>query len=247
MSQHFRLTRITRLSSVRSLAGVGVVAGLAVIAGCNLDTSTGTTGLAGPQGLIQFINAAPRYSTVNLNVDNTSAVTGEPYGAGSQVYVKALSNPRQFTVRSGSDTTAVASGQLLVADRSTYTVILTQHAVGGNLLILPDTVSAPPANQVGIRIVNGSPSVGAVDLYVTTTDSTLATPTATHVGFESGSVYVNVPAGTVRVRITTAGTTTVLLDIDAGTLTPGQVRTILLVDASGGGLPVSWLAVPDRG
>jgi hypothetical protein len=39
----------------------------------------------------------------------------------------------------------------------------------------------------------------------------------------------------------------VLLDVDASLLTDGQARSVLLMDAPGGGLPVTWLAVPDRG
>ncbi|HEY5087685.1 MAG TPA: DUF4397 domain-containing protein [Gemmatimonadaceae bacterium] len=245
MFQHFRLTRITRPLNFRALAGIGIVAGVAAIAGCNTDTTT--TSPNGPQGLVQFINAAPRYSSVDLYVDTMDVAPSTTYGTGQSISLTPLSNPRQFVVRLTGDTTTLASGQLLIVDQAVSTVILTQHTVGGNLLILPDTVSAPPANDIGLRIVNASPSAATVDMYVTGADSTLATPTATNVAFEGSSTYVTVPVGTVRVRVTTAGTKTVLLDIDASSLTAGQVRTVLLVDSAGGGLPVTWLAVPDRG
>ena len=235
----------SRLSAIRALASIGAIAGLAVVAGCNLDTTP--TGPTGPQGLVQFINAAPRYGAAYLNVDTATAVQGIAYGTGQAAYVAALSTPRQFTVRNTGDTTTVASAQLPIADQTVYTMILTQHSVGGGLLVYRDTVSTPPSNQIGLRVVNAAPSAGNVDVYVTDSDTSLTTPNATNVPFEGSSVYVNVPTGTVHVRITTAGTKTVLLDADASQLLIGQVRTILVIDAPGGGTPLSWLAIPDRG
>jgi hypothetical protein len=247
MSQYLGLKRNTRLPGLRALAGIGLLAGVAALSGCQLDTISGNTGA---QGLVQFINAAPRYSTMNLFVDSTSALTRpQAYDSGSSVYVDALTNPRTFRITTGADTTTLASAQLQVQNMSVYTIIATQHATKAGLLILPDTVSPLPSGQVGIRVINASPSAGAVDLYVTGNDSTLATPSAKNIVFEgtSGYILAPVPAGTLRVRVTAAGTKTVLLDVDASSLTDGQARSVLLMDAVGGGLPVTWLAVPDRG
>lgn len=246
MDQQFRLKRTAWFSSFRVFEGIALLAGVLAVAGCRLDNNT--TGTTGPQGLIQFINAAPRYGSVSLNIDSTKVVVNQMYGTGSSIFVTALATARQLTVRDSANTAALATNTLVVANQTVYTVILTQHSVGGGLLILRDTVSAPPPNQVGLRIVNASPSAGTVDVYITGTDSTLGTPNSTNVAFENASTYVNVPTGgVVRLRVTAAGTKTVLLDVDASQLSPGQVRTVLIKDTVGGGLPVTWLSVPDRG
>ena len=248
MSQLFRLTRNVRLSGVRALAGIGLLAGVTALSGCQLDTISGNTS---PQGLVQFVNAAPRYPTMNLFIDSTSVLTRpQAYDSGSSVYVNALANPRTFRITAGTDTTTIASAQLLVANMSVYTIIATQHATGAGLLILPDTVSPLPSGQIGLRIINASPSAGPVDFYLTSTDSTLTTPVASNITFEGTSGYILAPTpngAALRVRITTAGTKTVLLDVDASSLTEGQARSVLLMDAIGGGVPVTWLAIPDRG
>lgn len=247
MSQHFGLMRNKRLPGFRALASIGLLAGVTALSGCQLDKISGNTA---PQGLIQFINAAPRYSTVNLFVDDTSALSRpQPYDSGSSVYVNALTNARKFRVTAGTDTTTIASTQLLVQNLSVYAMIVTQHATGAGLLILPDTVSPLPSGQVGLRVINASPSAGPVDFYLTSADSTLTTPVATNITFEgtSGYILAPVPAGILRLRVTAAGTKNVLLDVDASSLTNGQARSVLLMDAAGGGLPVSWLAIPDRG
>ena len=241
----FRFTQRTRSAGVRVLAGIGMAAGLTALGGCKLDNNL--TPVNNVQGLVQFINAAPRYNYVNLNVDSANVVPLEGYATGSSIYVKALANARKFEVRDSANTTVLASSQLLVANQTIYTVIFTQHATGGGLLVYQDTVSAPPANSVGLRLVNASPTAGPVDVYVTGTDSTLSTPFATNVAFESASPYVTVPTGIVRLRVTAAGTQTVLLDVDASSLTAGKVRTIVMIDGVGAAVPATWLAVPDRG
>lgn len=237
---------MNRIPSFRALAGIGILAGLSAIGGCTLDNNLTANG--GPQGLIQFVNAAPRYRFVNLNVDSANAVAAQAYGSGNSAYVDALANARQLTVKDSANSTTLASTPLQVADQSVYLVLLTQHATGGNLLVFPDTASAPPGTAVGLRVINASPSAGPVDVYITGADSTLTTPTATSIGFEGNTGYLYPQnGGVLRLRLTVAGTKTVLLDVDASSLTPGQVRSIVLIDAAGGGLPASWLAVPDRG
>jgi hypothetical protein len=237
---------MARLSGVRAIAGIGMLAGLTAMAGCTLDNNLTANG--GPQGLIQFVNAAPRYRYVNLNVDSVKTVSVQSYGSGNSAYVDALANARQLTVKDSANSTTLATAPLLVANQSVYLVLLTQHATGGNLLVFPDTASAPPGTSVGLRVINASPSAGAVDVYVTGADSTLTTPVATKIGYEGNTGYLySQNGGVLRLRVTVAGTKTVLLDVDASSLTPGQVRSIVLIDAAGGGLPASWLPVPDRG
>lgn len=245
MAQHFTFARLRRLTSARGLAAIGIAAGLASIGGCKVDDALGPTN---NQAVVQFINAAPRYDAVDLYVDTTNAIDTVAYGDGTSAYVKALTTQRQFTVRGSSDTTVLASAQFLVEDQKTYALILTQHATGAGLVVLPNTVSAPPAGAVGLRIVNVAPSGGAVDVYITASDTSLTAPVATNIPFEGVMAYKNVPAGPqLRLRVTAAGTKNVLLDVDASVLHAGQVRTVVIIDAAGGGLPLTVIAVPDIG
>jgi hypothetical protein len=245
MSRFFRQPRVARSSGLRTIAIAGAAAGLAAIAGCNSDNTTGPR--VTDQGSIIFINAAPRYSSADLYVDSTQAVPGQQYATGQTIYANPTTDARHLVVRASGDSTILASNDLQVVSQMLYSVILTQHDSGGGLLILPDTVSAPPANSIGLRVVNAAPSAGPVDVYITGSDTTLANPTATNVVFEGTSNYVYLPAGVGRVRVTAAGTKTVLLDLDATVLFPGQVRTVLLIDADAGGLPLQWLGIPDIG
>lgn len=245
MSPNFRLMHKPRLPGFRALASIGLLAGVTTLSGCKLDTLSGSNS---PQGLVQFINAAPRYGTVNLLVDNGPVLASpQPFQNGTSVYLNALAAPRTFRITAGADTTTLASSQLLVENMNVYTMIVTQHPVGAGLVILPDTVSPPATGHVALRVINASTSAGAVDVYVTGVDSTLTTPAVSGVAFEGNSGYIIAPLGTIRLRITAAGTKNVLLDIDASSLVDGQARSVLVMDSAAGGLPVVYLPIPDRG
>jgi len=239
------LSGIRRHLSLRGLAVVGIAAGLVSVAGCKVDNALGPTN---NQAIVQFINAANSYATADLFVDGVDALSGLPYGQGSSIYVSAPTTPRSFAIRSAPDTTTLAASQLVVTTNGTYALILTQRSSGAGLLVLPDTVSPPPLNSIGLRIVNVAPAAGAVDVYITGADSTaLTTPVAPNIPFEGVMNYQYVGVGPVHLVITTAGTKTVLLDVNGTQLTNGQVRTIVVIDADGGGLPLTWLAIPDVG
>jgi hypothetical protein len=115
-------------------------------------------------------------------------------------------------------------------------------------LVLEDDLTTPAAGNIKLRLVHASPTAGPVDIYVTApgADLTTVTPTLANVPFRAASDYLEVPAGTYRVRITPAGSKTVAIDVDGVTLTSGQIRTAVAVDAPGGGAPLGAILLADR-
>jgi hypothetical protein len=85
-------------------------------------------------------------------------------------------------------------------------------------------------------------------VYVTsaTADLSSATPVIPTLAFGAASGYAAVTPGTYRVRVTPVGVpSTVLLDSGSLTVGSGSVRTLLLTDAPGGGLPTTLSIIAD--
>jgi hypothetical protein len=114
-------------------------------------------------------------------------------------------------------------------------------------IVVEDDRSAPSSGNVKVRAVHGAPSAPAVDIYVTApgADLAAATPVLTGVSFGAASDYLSVPAGDYQVRITPAGSKTVVIDSGSLTLAAGQVRTAIAVDSPGGGAPFDLLVLAD--
>lgn len=132
-------------------------------------------------------------------------------------------------------------------DGAGYTVIASGLVADIAPIVLEDDASTPAPGTVRIPAVHGAPSAPAVDVYVTAPDADLAsaTPVLTNVAFGDASDYIDAPAGEYQVRVTPAGTRTVVIDSGALTLTGGQVRTAIAVDAVGGGAPFDLLLLAD--
>ena len=114
-------------------------------------------------------------------------------------------------------------------------------------IVLEDDRTAPSTGNIKVRAVHGAPGAPAVDIYVTApgADIATATPALTNVPFGAASDYLEVPAGSYQVRVTPAGSKTVVIDSGALSLAAGQVRTAIAVDSPGGGAPFDLLVLED--
>ena len=196
---------------------------------------------------LRVVHASPDAPNVDVLVDNTAALTNVAYKAAS-TYLQVPSGSRNLKVRATGTTTVVIDQTATLDQGSAYTVIATGRVASIAPLVLTDDQTNPAAGNVRVRLVHASPTAGNVDIYVTgpTADITTATPTLANVGFRVASNYLEVPAGTYRVRVTPAGTKTVAIDVNHGALTAGQVRTAVAVDAPGGGAPLGAILLADR-
>ncbi|MGH7468643.1 MAG: DUF4397 domain-containing protein [Longimicrobiales bacterium] len=115
-------------------------------------------------------------------------------------------------------------------------------------LTLLDDPTAPPAGSTRIRFVDAAPSTALVDVYITAPGASLpaSTPTFEDLTFKTVATYITLLAGTYRIRVTTAGTTTVLLDINPFIANAGLVLTLVMLDAPAGGGPSILRGLVDR-
>jgi len=159
------------------------------------------------------------------------------------------------SVSSGSDsieffqtgtTTPVVNATLHLESSKQYTVVATGYygdtsgTDAPGLVLLTDDNTLPKAGDTEMRVVHASPSApSSVDVYVvpTGTDISSATPTVSGLMFQQASSYQSLSAATYAyvlytVIVTPSGSKTPFIN-QGYTLSAGQIRTLVLVDASG--------------
>lgn len=221
------------------------------VAGCEPDVaSTGPT-FDGQTGRLRVVSATPdaaRPHPVNITVDGVPVAVNVAYGAGT-AYVPASAGSHRVVVRRTADTTVVLhQGDVTVGANSDHTLVTTGTGAGTQGTLLSDDNAAPASGNIRLRVVNASPTATSVDVYLTTAaaDITTATPAIAALAFRAASSYQSLAAGTYRLRATTAGTKTVVLDVTLPAIAAGGGRTILVLDRAQGGTPLTSAVLTDR-
>ncbi|HEY9428929.1 MAG TPA: DUF4397 domain-containing protein [Gemmatimonadaceae bacterium] len=229
------------LSARASLAALVMVAVGATA--CSDSTSPA------PVAQLRFVHAAAGTDAVDFRVDDIEIRSDAAYGDEVSAYGNIASGERDIAARftDGDEDLAIATEDLESGGQ--YTAVLVNGIDSQGIEVFADTNTAAAAGKARVRVINAAQIAGAVDVYVTDTDADLeeAEPTLTGVGMPSASKYVEVSSGEQRIRFTTAGTRTVLLDIESIDLPETGVRTVLLIEADEGGTPLQSIVAEDRG
>jgi hypothetical protein len=110
-------------------------------------------------------------------------------------------------------------------------------------LVFTDDNTAPTSGNIKLRFINASPSLGPVDIYVVQpgTDLSSVSPTISSLSFQSASSYQTLTAGSYNVFFTAPGTKFAFISTGTLSLTSGQIRTLVTLNAQGGGFTSTTL------
>jgi hypothetical protein len=220
-----------------------LLAASALTAACSDDDNdTGPEG----QARLRVVHASPDAPAVDVLVDDAAALSNVDYLTASDS-VELADGAHNVKVNAAGTSTTVIDADVDLADGTDYTVIASGLLDAIQPIVLEDDNSTPAAGTARVRAIHGAPSAPAVDVYVTAPGADLeaASPALSNVAFGAVADYLEVSAGDYQVRVTPAGTKTVVIDSGALTLTSGQVRTAIAVDAPGGGAPFDLLILDD--
>ena len=193
------------------------------------------------------VAANPRFRVMNASVEQpsltfllttTTVASGLAYPNASAYTEQA---PGGYTIHvEPAGTTATLINQPVVFQPGIpYTFIAAEEAFASPALapiFLVDDNSAPSSGQMKLRVVNASPDVGNLDVYVVSPGKNLqgVSPTVSNLGFQSASTYQSLAAGNYEIYFTAVGQKTILIDSGALTFHAGQIRTVVALDATGG-------------
>ena len=252
-----------------TIKSMGLIAALALVgAACGTKDAPGPLEPGGPTGRVRFVNLVNDPARIPVNAILESVPFGVNLGYGATTpaslpspatanYSAILSGARSLVLKKTADTTVVvATISFTVTDNLDYTVYATGGTGGAPVtnLVTTDANPVPTASQVEVRIVNMSPSAGAVDVFVTAPNADLsaATPTAAGLAYQAASPYVVFAPGTYQVRAVPAGTlpaaraTSVVVTLNNVALAGGTGRTVIIADRAAGGAPLTGFVLTDR-
>jgi hypothetical protein len=200
---------------------------------------------------VRVVHASPDAPAVDIFVNGGKVLENLPYREYSE-YLALPAGSYSFDIKVTGTDTVVKNVPATLAAGTDYTVIAVGYAGGQqpafDVLALGDNNTLPANNGVKWRIIHGAPGAPAVDVYVTTPFETLMgkTPGLTNVPFKGVSPYIETPVGLYQARVAVAGTKTVAIDSHRLVTWNNMVRTVIAVDAKGGGAPFDFIILPDR-
>lgn len=157
--------------------------------------------------------------------------------AGGYQSVKSLAQNVDVFVAGTSN--VVASIPISPGQGERLSLLMVGPYSGVGYLLLGDNVAIPSSGNVKLRLVMAAASATSVDIYITAPSDPLpSTPNFDNVAFGGQTGFLELLAGSYRIRVTNSTNQTVLLDSGTITLAAGQIKTWAAVDKDGGGTPL---------
>lgn len=221
--------------SVSHLRGIGAV--LVAIGLMMIVALVGAPATAAAAGYVRLAHLSPDNPPVDVYLRAQSGsmreriFPGVAYGAVS-AYLRLPTGRYAVAMRTaGAPRTdpPVLAAQLIVAAGAAYTVAGVGSYADLGLRVLRDDLSLPARGQAKVRVVQASARVPLLDVAVEG-----GAEIGAGVAFATATSYRQVPPGAwrLRVRPSTGGAASIL----SGTLEAGNVYSLLVLDAPGGGL-----------
>ncbi len=215
-------------------------------------------GCGGSHASVRFVHASPDAGNVDVAVDGKTVATDLPFANVSpgSAYLNITAGNRLIEVRpTGTSTDLVNVPNVGFSSHQQDTVFFTGlvNATPPNQTInlVTDDNSAPPSGNIKLRVFHASPSGPAhLDIYMVapTTDITNLSPTISALAYQQASSYQSVAPASDEVIMTDTNdpAKTRLIDQTYNTLAAGQIRTLVVLDNTGGGtLSKTPLVLPD--
>lgn len=201
-------------------------------------TACGGGGGGGSSTQIRLLNATQSYANLDLVVnDKTINAKVAQTTVGAYGGVDTANTATQVQTSDVGNSVAALSPSL--AGDSSYTLIAYGFAGSVRTSLLQEAQDAPDSGKVKVLALNLAPDAGQLDVYITTPDAALtdATPFVAGLVGGAGSGYIQLNAGTYRVRVTGYNNKTDLrLDVSGVTLDSASVNSLILTSTSSGTL-----------
>jgi hypothetical protein len=230
-----RKERIVKiLQSVPRQVIIVVLTGFAfVLSGCGQGDKT----------WLRAMNATPQETEIDVSLNSNSFASNVAYGTTSD-YSSVGSGSHTLQIYPPGVATPYIDETISLTAGDKYTVLSANVLSSANTLLLIDETSTPASNTAELRIVNASPVLGTVDVYVVSpgTDLSSVSPTISGLTFEAVSTYQSLTASKAyEVYFTVANQKTAQIDSGPVTYSNAEVRTMVALNGEAGGYTLAIL------
>jgi hypothetical protein len=197
---------------------------------------------------IRVFHASPDAPNIDVEIDSQAGYTDVGYGE-STPYQTVDAGSRRFIVRSSNTGVVLVDETRSFRDERLFTYVVFDFTDTLGTLLVEDKDKLDDLDSAEIKVVNVSPSGGSLDVYITPPEADIETssPLLFDLEFTDVSEYIKVPFGPNRIRVTPSNSKTVIGDSGTVNLSLGQILTVMVIDAPGGGEPLSLVILADRG
>jgi Domain of unknown function (DUF4397) len=212
---------------------------------CISAASCGSSSSTAQYRMVQTVPDAP--GNFDISVNGKDVFTNVAFGSTEPAFgyqtVSTGSDPLEV-FQTGGTTPLISGASMNLIAGTQSTVLLTGLYTAPTAIVLRDNNTAPVSGQAELRIVDASPSAPAsLDIYVVAPgiDITQRPPTIPALQFGEQSAYQDLTTeksgdAQIMVIVTKSGDPTKTQYVNQiYTLSASQIRTLVLVDASGGG------------
>lgn len=196
---------------------------------------------------VRLINATTEYASLDGYVSDTKVMSAVTSFAASG-YVSPDAGSNTFKLKATGSSTSSAQTTVTLTQDTYYSLLAYVSGDTLQILTMTEAESAPASGYAKLKTLNASAEAGAVDVYLTgvAEDIANATAIAASVSGTSGA-FVDVGAGTYRVRVTGAGDKSdIRLDIPSVSIGDQKVLNLLLT-TTGGGVLVHGTLITQQG
>lgn len=240
---------------MNKLTMTGILAvSIGMLGGCNDDDDRSSNAVQpGNDGVakLRVVHAVADAPNVNVLANGGAVLNNVPYAVASALLSV---DPASYDVQvdgilPGSTATVIGPAEIALRDDQITNVL----AVNTLASIEPLIVTVPEidvaADSVRLTVVHGAAAAPEVDVHVTAPDADLGEPTGTF-SFKQTLGPVTVPAGEYRIRVTAAGTDTVVFDTgETGLALAGgsDLLVTAIANTGTGDAPIALLVADGEG
>ena len=183
---------------------------------------------------VQVIHASPDAPAVNVIANGNALLQSFNYGnvSGKTELDAGTLNVDVQALLADMTTPSVIGPTDLELEKNTNTIIIAANSVANiEPIIITRNDAGVASDKTRVNIIHAAPNAPQVDIYVTAVDADLSNSSITATAaFKDSSGELEVDSGTYQIRITPAGTQTVVFDSGAVELTGGSDLAILAIE-----------------